>query len=259
MKTGDHVSGSVPETDSNGTTTSSINLGRNSDGSTSFGFGIKTEATKNGISANTDSSASIDGQRCPNDAGQVSFTVKLHLAASSSGTGYSQDLTAFVRTVVNNSAEIESTTIDIIQSSRKSQSGRDVSVESGWTEKSTGSQLGNSNYTNVRTDSQSGSQPEVAELSDSGEQAAYTMARTALKFAENNWLGGGCTKIAASLPGTVEPGSTTSIPVTVVQRFDGSVLSAKLEAVLSGEKSIEPATLANTPGTLNSHRAPGER
>jgi hypothetical protein len=257
VQAGAHVSGSVPETDSNGTTTSSINLGRNSDGSTSFGFGIKTETTKNGVPAKTDSSAQIDGQRCPNEAGQVSFTVKMHLEASSGGSGYAQDLTAFLRTVVNNSAEIESTTIDIQQSSRKSQSGGEVSVASGWTEKSTGSQISNSKYTNVRTDSQSGAQAEVAELSDSGEQAAYTMARTALKFAENNWLDGGCTKIVASSPGTVEPGSTTSIPVTVVQRFDGSVLSAKLEAVLSGEKSIEPTTLAKTPGTLN-YSAPKE-
>jgi hypothetical protein len=77
-------------------------------------------------------------------------------------------------------------------------------------------------------------------------------------MSENNWLKGGCVKIEATSPGTVKPGSTTEIPVKVLHRFDGSAVPSKLEAVLAGEKSIDPTSLAKTPGTLI-YTAPGEQ
>jgi hypothetical protein len=83
------------------------------------------------------------------------------------------------------------------------------------------------------------------------------MARSALLISENNWLKGGCVKIEATSPGTVKPGSTTDIPVKVIHRFDGSEVPSKLEAALSGEKSVDPTSLAKTPGTLT-YTAPDE-
>lgn len=51
------------------------------------------------------------------------------------------------------------------------------------------------------------------------------------------------------LPGN--PGvSTTAIPMTVRHRLDGAEVTSKLDAVLSGQKSVHPASLAKTPGTL---------
>jgi hypothetical protein len=76
-------------------------------------------------------------------------------------------------------------------------------------------------------------------------------------MAEHTWTSGGCTKIEAPSPGAVAPSSTTSIPVTVRHRFDGSEVPSKLDAVLSGETSVDPTTLARTAGTLT-YTAPGE-
>ena len=80
----------------------------------------------------------------------------------------------------------------------------------------------------------------------------------ALKIAEHTWLNGGCTKIEAPSPGSVAPSSATAIPVTVRHRFDGTEVPSKLDAVLSGETSVEPTTLAKTKGTLT-YTAPGEQ
>ncbi len=83
------------------------------------------------------------------------------------------------------------------------------------------------------------------------------MALGALLFAESNWQKGGCVKIEATSPGTVRPGSTTSIPVTVRHRIDGSIVPSKVETALSGGQSVSPTKLARTPGTLT-YTAPNE-
>jgi hypothetical protein len=94
-------------------------------------------------------------------------------------------------------------------------------------------------------------------LSTAGLEAAFATGLTALRIAEDNWRKGGCTKIEAPAPGAVAPSSTTSIPVTVRHKFDGSEVPSKLEAALKGETSVDPTTLAKTRGTLT-YTAPGE-
>ncbi|RPJ22887.1 MAG: hypothetical protein EHM33_22405 [Chloroflexi bacterium] len=260
VQAGAGVSGSATETEGAATNTSSIDLGRNADGSTRFGFGSKTEATENGVAAKTEVAASLDGQRCPNAEGQVSFTVKVRLGADSGGSGYTQDLTAFVRAEVGDDAQIASTTIDLTQGTRQAKNGRQVYVETGQTIQYNGNNVAGFESSNLRLirASQEVTREEVGSLSSSGHDAAFAMARTALLMAQNNWLDGGCVKIEAASPGTVQPGSTTAIPVMVHQRFDGSEVPSKLEAALSGEKSIDPTSLTRTPGTLT-YTAPDEK
>jgi hypothetical protein len=257
VQTGAGMSGSATETEGGATNVSSIELGRNADGSTKFGFGSKTEVTKNGVSAKTEVAASLDGKRCPNADGQVSFTVKVRIGAESGGAGQTQDLTAFVRVEVNDDANIVSTTIDVTQSTHQVKDGRKIEVESGVTIK----EDGNNNFTSSnawsKQKSQDVTQADVSKLTQSGEENAIIMAYTALSMAKENWLNGGCTKIEAASPGTVEPGSTTVIPVKVRHRFEGVEVPSKLKAVLSGEKSIDPTTLPKTPGTLT-YTAPDE-
>lgn len=259
LQTGAATNGSVTESENDATTTSSANLGRNTDGSTSFGFGSKTEVTKNGVSATTEVAASLDGQRCPNSEGQVSFTVKLRLSAISGGAGYTQELTAFVRAVVNDDSTISSTTFDITQGTRQAKQGHEVYVETGETIKYKGDDVAGLVTSNVRMirHSQDATQADASSLSSAGHDATFKMALTALRFAENNWLAGGCTKIVATSPGNVQTDSTTEIPVTVIHRFDGSEVPSKLEATLSGGQSVDPTSLAKTPGTLT-YTAPNE-
>lgn len=259
VQAGAHAGGSVTETEGGATTTSTLELGRGTDGSTQLGMGAKTEASKNGVSVRTESAGSIDGMRCPNADGQVSFTVKVRLGAESGGAGYTQDLSAFVRAQVNDDATISSTTFDLTQGTRQVKDGRQVYVETGESVKYDGDDVEGLEYSNVRMirHSQEATQVDATALSRAGHNAAMTMAMTALAIARNNWLDGGCTKIEATSPGTVEPGSTTAIPVTVRHRFEGSVVPSKLKAELAGGESVEPTSLPKTPGTLT-YTAPDE-
>jgi hypothetical protein len=259
MEAGANVSGSVTETEGSATNTSSLDLAKNADGSTKFGFGSKTETTKNEVSVKTEAAASVDGRRCPNADGQVSFTVKVRLGAESGGSGFTQDLTAFVRAEVGDDASIATTTIDVTQGTRQVKNGRQVYVETGATVKYNGENAANNSTSNLRLirHSQDVTPEDVGNLSRSGHTAAFEMARTALLMSQDNWQGGGCVKIEATSPRTVKPGSTTQIPVKVIHRSDGSAVPSKLEAALSGGQSIDPTLLAKTPGTLT-YTAPGE-
>ncbi len=243
---------SAPGSEGGATTKSGLQFRKNPDGSTTLELANHTDAAKNGVSANTNGKVSLEGWRCPNAAGQVSFTMKLTFSAESEGASYTVDLTAFVRAEVDDNAKLISTTSDVTQGTRKVQNGKNVYVESG----ATYGPAGTTNQRQIRS-SQDATSSDVSDLSAAGEQAANFMALGALLFAESNWQKGGCTKIEASSPGTVEPGSTTAIPVTVHHRVDGSEVSAKLAAVLAGDKSVEPSSLAATPGTLT-YTAPAE-
>lgn len=238
--------------DGSATTNSGVKFKKNPDGSTSLEIADKTDASKGDVAAKTDSKVSIDGWRCPNEAGQVSFTIKEHFNAGSGGASYTADLTAYVRAEVNDNGELASTTIDVNQGTRKVKDGRNVYVESSATNKN-----GTKSNQQVVRSSQEASADDVSNLSAAGEDAAYMMALGSLLFAQSNWEKGGCVKIDANSPGKVDPGSTTSIPVKVVSRIDGSAVSSKLGAALTGGASIDPTSLAKTPGTLT-YTAPNE-
>ena len=237
-----------------------VDIGRNSEGSTKFGLSLKTDASKNGVSVKSEWAGNMEGQRCPNAEGQISYTIKTSLGADVGGAGFKQDLTAFVQAVVGDDARIVSTTIDVTQATRQvKEDGRQLYVESGETYQFNGDNYEDTKISNshlVRK-SQDVTLSESRDMTSSGMNAAFAMALTSLLGAEHTWLTGGCTEIKASLPGSVQTGSTTSIPVTVSHKFDGSEVPSKLEAVLSGEKSVEPTTLAMTPGTLK-YTAPDE-
>lgn len=126
---------SQSEKEANATTDMSAEMGRGEDGSTNFAFGLKSEALKDGASAKTDMYAKIEGQRCPNAEGQVSFTIKARLGSEAGGAGSTQDLTTFVRATVGDDAEVTSTTFDVIQGTRSIKGGVGVYVETGMTTK----------------------------------------------------------------------------------------------------------------------------
>jgi len=254
---GASVSGAGKEKEAaGGVSDFSANLGRNPDGSTNFGIGIKSEAEKNGVKATTDASAQLNGWRCPNAEGQVSFTIKVRLGAETGGTGYLQELTAFIRAVVNDNAEVESSTMDLVQGTRQVKGDSHVYIETGVTMKNDGANDTESNFHVVRH-SQQATEKNSRPLSEAGLGAAHLMGQTALAMAKGNWKNGGCVKIEATSPGSVAPSSTTSIPVTVRHRFENSEVPSKLDAALSGGKSVDPTTIAKTRGTLT-YTAPGE-
>jgi hypothetical protein len=249
------VSKTDTETKDGVTTTMSAELGRNEDGTTVFGFGMKTEAVKDGVPVKAELDGKVDGQRCPNAEGQVSFTIKVKLGAQVGETGYTQESTAFVRAVVNDEAQLATHTLDIVQGTRQAKDGRQIYVESGETFTHNGSDYTPSNFRIIRTSQQvvQSDAPLVGE----GLTAAFTVGRTALATAEYNWYNGKCTQIEAKSPGRVQPSSNTSIPVTVRHRFDNTEVPAKLVAELKGESSVNPTTLPRTAGTLT-YTAPAQ-
>ena len=95
-------------------------------------------------------------------------------------------------------------------------------------------------------------------MGPAGLTAALELGISSLMSAQSAWQDGKCVKIEAPSPGKVEPGSTTSIPVKVVSSFDGSDAPSKLKAALTGAESIDPTSLAKTPGTLT-YTAPDEK
>ena len=228
---GANASKSVTETEGDATSTMSVEIGRADDGSTKFGLGFKTEASKDGVSAKSELAAKIDGQRCPNAEGQLPFTIKVRLGAESGGAVYTRDVTAMVRAVVNDDATVASYTMDLTQGTRQVKDGVAVYVETAVTMKEDGGNYTDSNFRVIRH-SQQATAGNAEPLSIAGLEAAYATGLTALKIAEQTWLKGGCTKIEAPSPGAVAPSSSTSIPVTVRHKFDGSEVPSKLDAAL---------------------------
>ncbi|HKO44417.1 MAG TPA: hypothetical protein VJU84_14160 [Pyrinomonadaceae bacterium] len=253
---GANLNKSVTEKEGGATSTMSLEIGRADDGSTKLGLGLKTEVTKDNKSAKADLAAKIDGQRCPNAEGQLPFTIKVTLGAESGGATYSRDVTAMVRALVNDDAQVEGYTMDLTQATRQVKNGVAVYVETATTMKHDGGNYSESNFRVIRH-SQSATKANAEPLSIAGLEAAFATGLTALKIAEQRWLSGACTKIEAPSPGTVAPSSNTSIPVTVRHKFDGSEVPSKLDAALKGETSVDPTTLAKTRGTLT-YTAPGE-
>lgn len=249
------VNKSMTETKDGVTTTMSVELGRGSDGTTAFGFGIKTEGTKNGVAVKADVNGRIDGQRCPNAAGQVSFTTKMRIGAQLGKTGYTQELTAFVRALVNDDAQLASHTIEVVQGTQQSKDGRQIYIETGQDFSHDGTNYSTSNYREIRVSQQA--KATDGDISVAGLTAAYAAGKTALLTAEHNWYSGGCTAIVAKSPGSVQPSSNTAIPVTVRHHFERTEIPSKLVAELKGESSVNPTMLPKTAGTLT-YTAPGQ-
>ncbi len=240
------------------TTTMDVEVGGHEDGSTVFGLGLKTESTKNGVKVTTEMHAKIEGNECPNAEGQVQITVKARISARSGSSGYTQDITTFIRVQVDDSANISATTIDVEQATSRGKNGQEVYVQTGETVKF-GPDYSDGTISNQRviqkTDNAGDS--DIQEAWTSGQGTAYGAAIGAITMAESSWKDGKCIQIEATAPGSVAPGSSTEVPVKVRHRKDGTEVVAKVDAKLTGEASIAPSIIPKTPGTLT-YVAPGE-
>jgi hypothetical protein len=235
-----------------------MEVGQNPDGSTVFEIGIVTETQKNGVKARTEARSRIEGQDCPNAEGQVPFTIKMRLSGQSGNSRYEQEVTAFVRLVVDDNADIANTTIDINQGTTRTRRGQPVYVESALTyRRNAGESEGTLSNARWGQHTDNATTEDYNEAAGSGYDVAFGAANAAIGAAESAWQGGACIKIDAKSPGTVGLNSSTSIPVKVVHKKEGTELTAKLKSELEGAASIDPALLPRTPGTLT-YVAPGE-
>src|SRR4029079_17027806 len=119
-----------------------------------------------------------EGNDCPNADGQVQITAKIRLSARSGGSGYTQDLTVFIRMQVDDNANQATTTVDITQATSRGKNGRETFVETGETLKYTGGDVGKVTQSNARViqKTDNATNEEVSEAWVSGEAAAYGAA-----------------------------------------------------------------------------------
>jgi len=208
------------------------------------------------------SKVSITGNLCPNPAGKVDFSIKLGSKGRAGSAGlviYDQNIEARVMVTVGDDANVVSVDFDMKQATRSTAGGRQVYVETSRSAQMPGGDYSKAKYGESKTTrASSEATADDGRLSEDGLERAYALAMGALESAKKHWQGGKCIKIEATSPGKVEPGSTTAIPVTVRHRLDGSEVTSKLDAVLSGEKSVHPASIARTPGTLT-YTAPDKK
>ncbi|CUS36562.1 hypothetical protein [Candidatus Nitrospira nitrificans] len=84
------------------------------------------------------------------------------------------------------------------------------------------------------------------------------LGQGAFNAARMHWGNGNCIKIIATSPGNVAPKTTSTIPVDVVHKGDGSKVPAKVTVELSGGASISPAVIPKAPGEVT-HSAVEEK
>lgn len=254
------VKGSKTEVKDGVKTTMGVELMYREDGSSAFGIQLDTEATdKDGSKVTTQMSGRIDGTDCPNAEGQVPITAKLRIGGESGGTGYTQDVEAFIRTSVDDEANTTTTTIDFVQGTREVLKGDDIYVETGFTGTFRDGKYEESNWRLIRHSQSAGADvPKSQAIAAGGQELARSVALTILAMAERKWQNGGCVAIEAKSPGNVEPSSVTEIPVSVKHKFDGSSVPSKVRVELAGETSVSPMQIDQTPGKL-SYTAPAEK
>lgn len=234
----------------------SMEVGRGAAGATKFGFKMNTRGINGKRSLDSDIEGRMEGKRCPDASGNVDFTLQVKLSGKHANSSYIQEATAKITATTNDSGDVASYDMKLNQGIQESVGGRNTYIESAFEVGGSGDQINVSQQRFIRGSQDEG--PHAAELATSGLRAAMQAGFSGLKLAESMWKNGGCVVIVAPSPGRVEVNSTTQIPVEVKHRFDGSSVSSKITATLSGESSVAPTSLPSTPGDLT-YTAPGEQ
>jgi hypothetical protein len=197
------------------------------------------------------------GRACPDAQGTVEFDATVHLAGeAASGPSMNRDLTVHVTAMVDDSANVSTIDTSLRQGTREhTADGRNIYVETTMSMPFTGeggvirpAVAGAPGKLVIQ--SQQATWADVLRLNSDGMEAAQGFVSGAIYGAEAYWQSGGCIRIEATAPATVDPGATTTIPVSVVHKLDGSQVPAKVTIALAGAESVSPSTIAKAPGTV---------
>lgn len=244
----------VDHTVNNGGSVTNMNveIAKGDAGATKFGFKMNTRGVNGNRTLDSDLEGMVEGVRCPDVNGSVYFNVSVKLSGKNGDNTYIQDVKAKVMAQTNDEADTASYEMRINQGIQETVGGRNSYLESEF-------EVTDSTATPPRIVRQSqDTGPHADELGKSGFLAGMQAGQTALKLAEAMWQNGGCVAIQANSPGSVQPSSVTEIPVDVKHRYEGGPVPSKVKAELSGETSVSPTLIAQTPGRL-SYTAPAEK
>ena len=250
------VKGSKREDKGASYTDMSVELGRGEAGSTKFGFKINTRGKDGNRSLDSDMEGSVDGKRCPDATGKIDFTVKVKLSGSTAAASFTQEVTTKIVATTNDDADVASSTQNITQGIRESIGGRNTYIETAFDITGRKGSYSADNWRLVRTSQDLG--PHAQKLVESAQEGAMGASLSALAVAEVMWQNGMCVELVAKSPGTVEPSSVTEIPVDVKHKFEGGSVPSRVSVALSGETSVSPMQIDQTPGKL-SYTAPPEK
>ena len=198
------------------------------------------------------------GRVCPDASGVAEFDAKMTLIGdAASGPGSSRELVATIRLVVNDNGDVTSSDISIRQTAiEHPATGPRLTLETtepmGLAFGPDGSVSATSNADGWATIVQrsNAAQADVQRLALAASNDGIRFAVGAIEGAAAYFQGGGCIRIDATAPGTVRPGATTQIPVSVTHKLDGSAIAAKVVVALKGAKSVSPDVIAKAPGTV---------
>ena len=212
-----------------------------------------------GIEANTKVSF-VTKTLCPDAAGSVEFTVKLSQGgvAGPGGGSYNRNLEAHVVATVDDNANVSNAQIDT-KFDQRSGSGKNASSVRGqtsWNAPNGPNQLATATSHSITQ--QSGDSAKVQQMADEGTKHSLMLGNGALQGAEKHWQGGHCVRIDATSPGRVFPGKRSIIPVKVFSKQEATEITAKVNATLTGGKSIDPTEIPRSPDKIT-HTAPDER
>lgn len=234
----------------------SIDIGRNADGSSKFGFRMNTRGHAGNRSLDSEFEGSLDGQRCPQLDGSVYFTAKIKLSGKSGDNTYIQDVTAKIIAHVNDDAEITSREIRINQGIQETAGINHTYVETEFQVTESNGVISATQPRVVRVGGDQG--PHSDDVATAGNRAGMQAAMSALSFTKVMWQRGGCVAIDAKSPGSVQPSSINEIPVSVKHKQDGSSVPSKVTVQLAGGTFVSPMQIDQTPGKL-SYTAPPEK
>jgi hypothetical protein len=199
---------------------------------------------------------------CPDVNGKVEFKIALSSgghAGSGRNVAFDHTREANVVALVNDQAEIDTADVATNYGDRSTRDGKQAYTEGATTwrlKNGSSSEATAIDHRLVRASSQATAE-HTAAMKD-GLLESLILGESALKAARDYWQGGACIKILAESPGRVERNATSSIPVTVTHRQERNEIAAKVTADLAGGKSVDPAVIPRTPGTLT-HVAPDEK
>ena len=200
---------------------------------------------------------------CPDAAGRVALTVKVSQggqAGSGNNVVYDRETEVRIQATVGEDAELAQADLRSRQGERSTEGGRAVYLEgeAEWGQQGTGERMRVQERAARLVRHSSQAQAADKALFDKGLKRALNIASGALQAAAYRWQSGACIRIDATSPGNVRPKASTTIPVRVLHRLDGTETPARVTVSLSGGASVTPELIPRSPGSLT-HVAPAAR
>lgn len=233
-----------------------VEVGKGDAGATKFGFKMNVRGHEGKRSLDSDLEAMVNGVRCPDVNGSVYFDVSIKISGKSGESSYIQEAKAKVIAKVNDEADITSSEMKVNQGIQESVGGRNTYIETEFEITDNSGTVTGTPPRIVRSSQDQG--PHAQELANSGYVAGMQAGASALAMAEAMWKNAGCITLHAKSPGGVEVNSVTEVPVDVKHKYEGGNVPSKVLVALSGETSVTPKQIDQTPGKL-SYTAPPEK